>query len=455
MRYKSYVVTYAGDLQKVNRENYFLNGIYKEDDNEISYYDGNREFGIRNLYGISSGVKCDEAGEVLSLIAVELMKDFVGQDFGKENRNYFEYANSAINSQIFDKSGEHFEVDTSVLYIENDVATVYNIGNAPVFYFNEKEMKKLSGSVPEFAEVERKFRDKNGEIVSETVKKKTIPYMGYRNDGLEAVPFSSEPMKIKTRGFFVLCSQAVIDTVGQDRVFQILKDKKIKNSDKAAKIVEAAIEKKPDGTYTVEIVQVGRGIPVAASDLRSLVTLILVTGACVSLFLMGSFFIDPIVNFTEYCKMIVKSIGENEESDFELRWIPKKSRDEDAEIWDWEEEERKASEDTWGDEYPDDFSDLDNAKPPEKKEDRYDIFADDSKSLQKNSSETIKTPSGPQAPTPAEKPAQSQKTSETTETNKKPQSVPASQPKPQSAPATQPESAPVPKGENETPIDFD
>jgi len=329
MRYKGYVVTYAGDGQKVNNENYFLNGVYKRDIEQKSYFDENRNFGTRNLYGLSGGTRCAEEGNELSRLSVELLEQYFGSDFNAENRAYFKETNDAIRSHIFEKAGRHFEVDTSVLYIEKDVARVYNIGSIPVFYFDGKNMKKLSGNSPETVDVEKNFLGEEGIVLTDVAKKKTVPFLGYADDECEAVPFVSEPVRLKKKGFVVLCSKAVVDVIGEKGILSVLKDKSIKACDKALRITDKAIEAAPDGTYSVEIVEVGHGIPAADTEVKSLETLVVASLICGLVFFMGSFVINPIVDFVDYCKTIVENIGTEEDSEGELKWIPKEDVEEE------------------------------------------------------------------------------------------------------------------------------
>jgi len=46
-------------------------------------------------------------------------------------------------------------------------------------------------------------------------------------------------------------------------------------------------------------------------------------------FFMGSFVINPIVDFVDYCKTIVENIGTEEDSEGELKWIPKEDVEEE------------------------------------------------------------------------------------------------------------------------------
>ena len=177
MRYKSYVATYSGNDKNVNNDNYLMNGIHREDLKQLNCCEENQDFRRRNLYAVSSGINCDEAGDELSLVAVELLRPFFGADFKKAYGDYFSMSNGAMNSRIFEKKHGRFEVGTSVLFIENDVATVFNIGDLPVYFFENGSMKKISGKAPETVRIEKNSIDDEGELQTEVIEKKNIPYL--------------------------------------------------------------------------------------------------------------------------------------------------------------------------------------------------------------------------------------------------------------------------------------
>ena len=327
MRYKAYVATYAGESQKVNKDNYFLNGICREDVQELSCFAEDKNFRSRNLYALVSGTKNAVKGEEAAYLSVDVLKGFYGADFTKESRTYFGFANSAVKSLIFEKKQDEFEVDISVVYIGNDVATVYNMGDAPVFYFKDGFFKKLTGEVPKSVEDAKNIRDDEGEWQTVFEKKDTIPYIGFAGEG-EAVPHASEPIKLKGSGILLICSKSVIDILGENEIVDVLKDKNIKSKDKTGKIIELAAEKQPDGNYTAEIIETKSGISVSSNDTSSLVKWLAVVVACVVFSVSFAFVADSIGSVISSIKTFVsENMPKREEVDSPV-WIPKVAQEE-------------------------------------------------------------------------------------------------------------------------------
>lgn len=322
MRYKAYVATYACESQEVNKDNYFLNGGCREDVQELICFAENKNFRSRNLYALASGTKNAVKGEEAAYLSLDVLKGFYGADFKKENRTYFGFANSAVKSLIFEKKQDEFEVDVSIIYIGNDVATVYNMGDAPVFYFKDGSLRKLTGEVPKFVEDEKVFRDDDGEWQTVLEKKDTIPYIGFSGEG-EAVPHTSDSIKLKGNGIFLMCSKSVMDILNENEIIDVLKDKNIKTRDKTVKIIELATEKQPDGNYTAEIIETKRGISVGSDDTSSLVKWLAVVAACVVFSVSFNFVVNSIGSAINGIKTFVSQKMPAREVINSPVWIPK------------------------------------------------------------------------------------------------------------------------------------
>lgn len=330
MRYKGYVVTYAGGLLKVNRENYFLNGITRDDSERADVYDVNRDFARRNLYAVSSGVKCDEDGDSLSLMVSELTKNYATSDFSKEYQTYFSMINSAINGRMLKKNGEHFEVDTSVLYIENDVARVYNYGDMPVLYYSKGKMEKVTGLPPKTVEIEKTIYENKWKIDTQVIEKTNIPYLGFPSTEYETVPYESSKIKLKRRAFFVMCSKSVLDLVGEEGIKQIFANKRLSSKKKVMQIIDRAIGENEKGNYTVQLISVKNGIPIAPSDIKNLIVWLVLALLCIPLYFSSSYIVDEVNRFMESTKTFVETyITKDAEPDSNLVWIPKETEGEE------------------------------------------------------------------------------------------------------------------------------
>lgn len=321
MRYKSYVVSYIGESKKVNTDNFFLNGLCKESVDEAFLYEENNEFTSRNLFALSSGGKSVAIGDELAYIAVDILRNFHVADFESVNREYFHVANTAITSQVLERNDEHYEVDLAVLSIDRDVATVYNMGDIPVFYFDGKKMKNLAGKAPDRVSLAKDYLDKFGEIKSEIFDVKNVAHIGELSSDMEVVPYTSEKIKLNKSGFFVLCSSDVAKVLDEKTIESVLTDKRIAKKNKALAILDKAVKVDSEGCYTVEVVAVGHGLAIAEKELMSLGKWFVIAVVCLTLCVNSNFVLKYVSNFVNGCKSFVqKYFGDDEiEEDFEYQ----------------------------------------------------------------------------------------------------------------------------------------
>lgn len=323
MRYKGYVATYSGNQEKLNKENYYLNGVFGDNfDAEITAAE-NREFGRRNLYGVISGIKSGVLGAEFSYMIAGLMHEYFGEDFDAEHGSFFEFANSAINSRVFEAPDDTIDMDVSAVYIKDNQAKVFNMGDVPVFLIQKDGMRKLTGNIPESVEIPKTYLDENGEIATEVTVKKTVPRLGVFDENRETVPHVSEFIRMKKKSYFVICSKAVSDILGEDRISEIISDKKVSDKDKARYMVDAAAKENSQGDFTVEIIVATPGPLIGYKDSVSLVRWVGVALICGTLWLTGPAIAEGISALVDSTKTLIGNYLPEKDTEVKgPRWVP-------------------------------------------------------------------------------------------------------------------------------------
>lgn len=341
MRYKGYVATYVGETKKVNNDNFFLNGICKEHLDDLFVIEENKEFKSRNIYAVASGAKSEAIGDELAYIAVDILRNFHVADFDVINREFFHVANTAITSQVLERSNEHFEVDLSVLSIDRDVATVYNLGDIPVFYYVNGKLSNIAGKAPEKVELEKDFVDNSGLVKSQKYSVETIPYLGALSNDKEVIPYASKGEKLRKNSYFVMCSKDVMRVLDEKTIESVLADKKIKKKHKALSLLDQAIKKDPEGNYTIQVIAVTHGLAIASKEVDSLVKWLIAAALCICLCFNGDFILGNVSKFLDGCKALMQSLTGDDEVDpsEEYRWDTEDTEEEDDKEKDTDDEE--------------------------------------------------------------------------------------------------------------------
>jgi len=330
MRYKSYVVSYIGENVKVNNDNFYLNGICKESVDDPFVCDENKEFTSRNIYALASGWKSDAIGDELAYIACDLLRNFHVADFDSVNREFFHVANTAITSQVLDRNDEFYSVDLSVLAIDRDVATVYNMGAVPVFFYDGGKLRNLAGKAPESVELAKDYLDNYGEVKTKVYSVRNVSHIGELSSDMEVVPYTSEKIKMRKKSYFVMCSPAVMDVIDESVIEEILGDKTVKTKNKALAILDKAIKVNPDGNYTVEVVVAGHGLAIAEKELISMARWFVVALVCLLICINSSVVLGFVSNIIDGCKSFIQEhFGEEQVETVDI-YRKDKSEDNDA-----------------------------------------------------------------------------------------------------------------------------
>ncbi|MBR5155067.1 MAG: hypothetical protein IKW62_01110 [Clostridia bacterium] len=255
MKFVGFAATYSPETNEItNKHNYFLNGLIKDSIGDSACTDVCDISGFRNLYALADGSKSVGRGENAAYLCMDLMSSIFGADFHAEQKNYFDSASDIVKGRSFQENGLDMAVDMSVLYLCGNWARVYNVGSVSVFHHSNRLLTKISGEMPELIQVEEVIEE-DGALKIEKKFKKTVPYIGYLSGDFELAPYVSEKVRVKDSDAFVIATESVMAIVSEDDILTVLNDPDISNSKKASAIIDLAVEKDPEGNYTVEIIK--------------------------------------------------------------------------------------------------------------------------------------------------------------------------------------------------------
>ncbi len=255
MKFIGFAATYSPEDNEItNKHNFFMNGILKDDVSESSYEEVCDISQNRNLYALADASKSLGKGENAAFLCMDMMSNLLGADFDTEQGEYFYSANDVVKGRSFQENGLDMAVDMGVLYISGGWAKAYNVGDVSIFYCNKGKLNKISGEMPELVEVEEVLKE-DKEVKIEKKLKRNIPHIGYFSEDFGLVPYVSPKIKIENTGAFVMATKSVTALVSEDDILSVLNDKNIADEDKTSAIISLAVEKNPDGNYTIELIK--------------------------------------------------------------------------------------------------------------------------------------------------------------------------------------------------------
>lgn len=175
------------------------------------------------VFVVADGMGGHKAGEVASAIAVEtILKANLTGDIKAALKKALSLANQNILTQA-EKNTELTGMGTTVavLYLENDLAYVTNIGDSRVYYFSNNKLNQLTSDHSLVNEL-----IKNGEITVEEAK--SHPQRNILTQALgsnETLEPEIIKLKINKGDKFLLCSDGLTGSVSETLIEELMSQK--------------------------------------------------------------------------------------------------------------------------------------------------------------------------------------------------------------------------------------
>jgi len=216
------VITYIGLVRSNNEDNYYVNGKYKTDSSVAT--EGYVDTAHRDsyLYAVCDGMGGEKYGELASMIAVQTLAQYQSTDICQTINKYINNANKFICEEIKKNNGVRSGTTLALLYIRNNKAISYNIGDSRIYFFRDGDLYLMSD---DHTEAQRlvKIGALNQEDASKHKSRNMLTqHLGISPDELIIEPYVSEVVKLKKNDILLLCSDGLTDMVSDDDIADIL-----------------------------------------------------------------------------------------------------------------------------------------------------------------------------------------------------------------------------------------
>lgn len=226
MVYESYTATNVGRVRNNNEDNFYVNGIYKIDTEQRNKAVQNTGINTRNLYAVCDGMGGEEFGEKASFIGVSTLAEYQGEDFNSLLNDYVEKANRKICDLINENNGGRSGTTFAALYIENDRAKAYNVGDSRVYMLRQGRLKQLSVDHTRIQQLlnmglitpEKAKTHKDRHVITQ--------HLGIFPNEMILSPHASEEIILQNNDVFLLCSDGLTDMLSDEQIEQIMSEQK-------------------------------------------------------------------------------------------------------------------------------------------------------------------------------------------------------------------------------------
>lgn len=221
MRFSGVVICGPGKLREVNQDNYYLEGIYREDPADTAVHFEMSRTQDEALCAVADGMGGERYGEFASLIAVSSM-DSIDRSAGT----------AGLSRYLLDRNGEicRFMLrndrartgSTFVgLSIRNNEAGIVNIGDSRAYLFRDGQLSQLSQDhTPARQMVEL------GILTPEAARRHPDRHRLTQHLGIFPEELIIEPytvcLRVRQGDLFLLCSDGLYDMLDDGKLRQLL-----------------------------------------------------------------------------------------------------------------------------------------------------------------------------------------------------------------------------------------
>lgn len=252
----SAAITNGGLVREKNQDNYYLNGVYKDDLQRFDEIATDLEPRKFFLCAVFDGMGGEANGEWASLTAAHILSEYQDCDFSGKADEYISKANAAICQGIVDNNGLRTGSTLAILYIKDGKGYVFNIGDSRVYRIRKEQIETLSYDHTEAMRLVRLGLLPKEQMNSHPGKHRLTQHLGIFEDEMQLEVHKSKKFSVKEDDVFVLCSDGLTDMLTDEEILQTVCE-----TDGELDIAKALIKKALDngGSDNVTVVVVKAG----------------------------------------------------------------------------------------------------------------------------------------------------------------------------------------------------
>ena len=225
-KYKVCIITDAGRVRENNEDNFYCNGLYKSDKDEMSCF-YNLEYFDNILLAVFDGMGGNLYGEEASLTGVKTLAEYIeDNNIESEHQSFFNII-EIMNKRICEKGKElGAEIGSTVvmLYVFGGEIKVINVGDSRAYLYRSRELKQLTTDHTEansFMELQKKLGI-SYEMPQKSMKNSLTQHLGIYEDEFILEPSITDKISVKKNDIYLLCSDGLTGMISDEKILDIL-----------------------------------------------------------------------------------------------------------------------------------------------------------------------------------------------------------------------------------------
>ncbi len=255
MKLKACGISDLGKVRKNNEDNFLINSFYKNNPAQKKIQQNDSDQRKQYLYAICDGMGGEEYGEQASWLAIKKLAEFVNKPLDELIDQYIDQANQAICDFSAAQGGVRSGTTAAILYLKDNLAHIYNIGDSRIYLWRENTLKLLTvdhSKAWQMAEI--------GILDFEAAEKHPSRHILTQHLGLNPAEINLNahkvsPFPVQKKDLFLLCSDGLNDMLDKREIAAILQSSDSVQG-KSQALIQAALDKGGRDNVTVILAEV-------------------------------------------------------------------------------------------------------------------------------------------------------------------------------------------------------
>ena len=262
--YKAYAVTNIGNVRENNEDNFFCNGIYKQNVLMPDYiYEDFGDSEDLSVFAVFDGMGGIDCGETASLLAAEKLCDYFVETAVNWETFFLEEAIWGMNESLCQEmEGRSITMGSTavILSCQGGEACIANLGDSRAYFYREGVLKQISFDHAEqnsMLELQKALGlEESMELPG--MKDMLTQHLGVSEEDFLLEPFISDRMKIQPGDTFLLCSDGLSGEVSDMLIQEFLARKEDETiTDRASDLLKGALQAGGQDNITFILIEFG------------------------------------------------------------------------------------------------------------------------------------------------------------------------------------------------------
>ena len=256
MRYRYKAICDVGLKRKNNEDNFYIDRIYRADVNELHLETEVAEKTDSNLLaGVFDGMGGEENGELASLEAARLLRDYEGKPFALLSTEYIIKANNRVCDMMTINGNKSMGSTLAIALFGDMQFSFCNIGDSPVYLYRGGSLEQLSVDHNEAQTLYELGWITKEELKTDKRKNILTQHLGIYEDEMVIEPFIMRNKALEFGDRILICSDGLPDVVSSDVIVSLM-DSTEDVGELADSLLAKALEAGARDNITVLLVEV-------------------------------------------------------------------------------------------------------------------------------------------------------------------------------------------------------